>query len=172
MGGFTRKRPLFIPVLRSADYTSLFRRMKELDLSLRIDPRILSHDVIVAVDCTGINVTNWGEWMRETWRVQRGWIKVHAMNERETDQIPGLEVTDEPVQDDPLFTLLLDQSSENCKGEYHIHEVLGDGRYDRIHVFNTMEERGIKPGIKTRENAASRFTGSPYRAECDRNSLI
>lgn len=104
--------------------------------------------------------------MREKWRIRRGWIKVHAMIDIETDQILGLEVTDESVQDDPLFTPLLDQALENCGGEHLIRQVLCDGRYDRIHVFNTMEQRGIKSGIKTRLNAATRSTGPPYRAEC------
>ena len=40
-----------------------------------------------------------------------------------------------------------------------------------IHIFNTMEEREIKSGIKTRENAASRSTGSHYRAECVRERV-
>jgi hypothetical protein len=69
MEGFPRKLSLFIPGLRSADYTTLFRRIKDPDLSLKINPRILSHDGIVAVDSTGINVTNRGEWMREKWRI-------------------------------------------------------------------------------------------------------
>jgi len=99
--------------------------------------------------------------MREKWRIRRGWIKVHAIIDIETDQILGLEVTDESVQDDPLFTTLPDQASENCGREHLIHQVLGDGGYDRIHVFNTMEKRGIKSGIKTRLNAATRSTGSP-----------
>jgi len=165
MEGFTTNLSLIIPGLRSADYTTLFRRIKELDLSLNVNPQILSHDVIFAIDSTGIKVTNRGEWMREKWRVRRGWIKVHAMIDIETDQILGLEVTDESVQDDPLFTPLLDQALQNCRKPHPIHQVLGDGGYDRIHVFNTMEKRGIKSGIKTRENAATRSTGSPYRAE-------
>ena len=171
MEGFTRNLSLFIPSLRSADYTTLFRRIKELDLSLNVNPRILSHDVIVAVDSTGIKVTNRGEWMREKWRIRRGWIKVHAMIDIETDQILGLEVTDESVQDDLLFTPLLDQASEKCGNAHPIRQVLGDGGYDRFHVFNTMEKRGIKSGVKTRENAATRSTGSPYRAECVRQRV-
>jgi len=171
MEGFTTNLSLIIPGLRSADYTTLFRRIKELDLSLNVNPQILSHDVIVAVDSTGIKVTNRGEWMREKWRVRRGWIKVHAMIDIETDQILGLEVTDESVQDDPVFTPLLDQALENCGNAHPIRQVLGDGGYDRIHVFNTIEKRGIKSGIKTRMNAATRSTGSPYRAECVRERV-
>jgi len=109
--------------------------------------------------------------MREKWRIRRGWIKVHAMIDIETDQILGLEVTDESVQDDPLFTPLLEKASENCGKAHPIRQVLSDGGYDRIHVFNTMEKRGIKSGVKTRENAATRSTGFPYRAECGRERV-
>jgi len=100
MEGFTRKLSLFVPGLRSADYTTLFRRIRNLDLSLQVNPELLLRDVVVAVDSTGIKVTNRGEWMREKWRVRRGWIKVHTMIDVETGQILGLEVTDESVQDD------------------------------------------------------------------------
>ncbi len=168
MEGFTRKLRLFIPGLQSADYTTLFRRIRDLDLSLEVDPHLLSRDVIVAVDSTGIKVTNRGEWMREKWWVHRGWIKVHTMVDVKTGQILSLEVTDEKAQDDPQFTSLLDQAERTCGPGYAIHRVLGDGAYDRRHVFNTLEQRGIQSGIKTRENAATCSRGSPYRAECVR----
>lgn len=172
MEGFTRNLSLFIPGLRSGDYTTLFRRIKELDPSLNVDPRILSHDGIVAVDSTGIKVTRRGVWMREKWRIRRGWIKVHAMIDTETNQILGLEVTDESVQDDPLFTPFFDQASENCGREHRIRQVPGDGGYDRIHIFSTMEKRGIKSGIKTRLNAATRSPRSPYRTESVRERRL
>ena len=97
------------PSLKAADYTTLFRRINLLDLSLNGTPEVLAEDVIVAVDSTGIKVTNRGEWMREQWKVRRGWIKVHAMIDVETNQFLGLEITDETVQDDRMFVPLLDQ---------------------------------------------------------------
>jgi hypothetical protein len=168
MEGFTRKLSQYIPGLLSADYTTLFRRIKDLNLALDVDPQRLSNDVIVAVDSTGIKVTNRGEWMREKWKVRRGWIKVHAMIDVKTDQIVGLEVTDESIQDDQVFSSLIEQASGHCGEDHPISQVLGDGGYDRIHVFNTLEKRKILPGVKTRENAATRSRGSPYRAECVR----
>ncbi len=138
---------------------------------MRVDHRILSNNEIVAVNSTGIKVTKRGEWMREKWRVWRGWINVHAMIDVETDLVLGLDVTDESVQYDTQFTPLLDQASENCGKAHSLRQVLGDGGYDRIHVFNTMEKRGIKSGVKTRENAAPRSTGSPYRTECVRERV-
>lgn len=88
------------------------------------------------------------------------------MTDIETDQILNLEVTDESVHDNPLFPPIFNQATENCGNAHPFCQVLGDGGYDRIHVFNTIEKRGIKPEVKTQVNAAIRSTGSPYRAEC------
>ncbi|MDN7025355.1 IS5 family transposase [Methanoculleus sp. FWC-SCC1] len=173
MEGFVRKLAEFIPRLTAADYTTLFRRIEQLDLSLKVTPEFLAEDVIIAVDSTAITVTNRGEWMREKWKVRRGWIKVHAMIDVESNQILGLEVTDESVQDDQMFAPLLEQAVQNCGEEHPVYLVLGDGAYDRNEIFNLLEKRGILSGIKTRNDAATHSTGSPYRAECvrDRNRL-
>mgnify|MGYP000590058799 FL=1 len=61
MEGFVRKLATFIPGLTAADSTTLFRRIQRPDLSLNITPEILAEDIIVAVDSTGIQVTNRGE---------------------------------------------------------------------------------------------------------------
>jgi len=173
MVGFVRKLATFIPGIKAADYTTLFRRIKNLDLSLTVLPSILAEDVIVAADSTGIEVTNRGERMREKWRVHRGRIKVHLMIDVETNQILGLEITDESVQDDRMFVLLLDRTQQNCGEEHPVYRAPADGAYDRNELFNTFERRGIAPGIKTRVDAATHSTGSPYRAECarDRNRM-
>ena len=168
MEGFTRKLSDFIPKLESADYTTLFRRTRLLDLSLGVNQALISENVIVAVDSTGIKVTNRGEWMREKWKVRRGWIKVHAMVDVETNQTLGLEVTDEGAQDEEMFIPLLEQVADHC-GEEKIKSILADGAYDRKELFNELEKRMIKSGIKTRKNASTRSRGSPYRAECIRD---
>ncbi len=49
--------------------------------------------------------------------------------------------------------------------------MLGDGAYDRNKIFNLLEKRGIHAGIKTRTDAATHSTGSPYRAECVRDRI-
>ncbi|GLI46283.1 hypothetical protein MBOURGENBZM_10750 [Methanoculleus bourgensis] len=109
MEGFVRQLAAFIPGLTAADYTTLFRRIQRLDLSLTVTSELLTEDGIIAVDSTGIKVTNRGEWMREKWEVHRGWLKVHAIIDVETNQVLGLEVTDESLPDDRMFVPLLDQ---------------------------------------------------------------
>ncbi len=171
MEGFVRRLAAFIPGLKAADYTTLFRRIQRLDFSLPVVPELFAEDIFVAADSTGIKVTNRGEWMREKWRVSRGWIKMHAMIDVETNQALGLEITDESVQDDQMFIPLLEQTQQHASEEHPVYRVLADGAYDRNELINTLEQRRIASGIKTRVDAATHSTGSPYRAECvrDRN---
>lgn len=89
----------------------------------------------------------------------------------ETNQFLGLEITDESVQDDRMFTPLLDQVQQQCGEEHLVYRVLGDGAYDRNEIFTTLEHRNILSGIKTRADAATYSTGSPYRAECVRDRI-
>lgn len=112
--GFVRKLATFIPGFTAADYITLFRRVKLLGLSLKLTPEILTEDVIIAVDSTGIQVTNRRGWMREKWRVWRGWIKMHALIDLETNQFLSLEVTGEAVSGDRMFFLLLAQVQQHC----------------------------------------------------------
>lgn len=58
----------------------------------------------------------------------------------ETNQFPGLEITDESVQGDRMFTPLLDQIQQQCGEEHPVHWVLADGAYDRNEIFTTLEQ--------------------------------
>ena len=109
--------------------------------------------------------------MHEKWGVRCGWIKVHAAIAVETNQIPGLEVTDEAVPDDRMSVPLLDRVQQPCGEERPVCRVPGDGAYDRNEPFNALEQRKILAGIKTRTDAATRSTGSPYHVECGRERI-
>jgi hypothetical protein len=161
---FTRKLSSCIPNIRSADYTTLFRMIQQMDLSLNVNSKMLSQGVVVAVDSTGIKTTNRGEKMREKWKIRRGWIKVHAMNDAETNQILGLEVADESLQDNQMFESLIDQTTKHSD-KISVHQVLGDRAYDRNHIVNYREKYAMHSGIKTQTNAARRSHGSAFRAE-------
>ncbi len=66
-----------------------------------------------------------------------------------------------------MFKDLLEQAEENA-GNSRIVSSLADGAYDTKELFNLLEEKGIKAGIKTRKNAVTIAKGSPYRAKCIR----
>lgn len=139
MEGFLRALSLHVTV-KPADYTTLFKRIKDtrIDLSSTIEA---GEDVVIAVDSTGVRVTNRGEWMREKWNTHRGWIKVHLSVDVESKQILGLELTNEEVGDPEMFPSLLKQSQANSVS---IKKVLGDGAYDDRDTFNLLKENKIE----------------------------
>jgi hypothetical protein len=165
--GFLRKLSDLIPEVKPTDYTNIWRRGTQLKLNLPETISSSDEPVVIAVDSTGIKVTNRGEWMREKWKIHRGWIKVHMAVDVKTKEIVAIEVTDERVSDGSKFNSLIDQAEENLSGR-KIEEVLGDGAFDRRDIFDHLQQKGIQPVIKTRSNASTRARGSPARAKAVR----
>jgi Transposase DDE domain len=167
MEGFLRKLSDLISRDIAADYTTLFKRIAKMKITL---PETISEkreDVIIAVDASGIKVTNRGEWMREKWRVYRGWIKAHIAVDIKTKETLAIEITDESVPDSDEFDELINQTEQNIEGK-KIKRTLGDGGYDDKDCFNTLDKKKIESGLKTRINASTKSRGSPYRAKCVR----
>lgn len=161
MEGFYRKLSKYIRKIKAADYTTLFRRIRRINIEI---PETLKDRAVIAVDSTGIKVTNHGEWLREKWKIHRGWLKVHLAVDIRTKKILGIEITDERVSDSKMFPSLIEQAEKKAK----IEKILADGAYDTRDNFNLLEEKGIESGIKIRKNANPRARGSPYRKKCVR----
>ncbi len=165
--GFLRKLSDLISRDIAADYTTLFKRIAKMNITL---PETISEkedDVVIAVDASGVKVTNRGEWMREKWKVHRGWIKAHIAVDIKTKEILAVEITDETVADSEKFDELIDQTEQSVDGK-KIECVLGDGGYDDKDCFNTLDKKKIEAVLKTRINASTKSRGSPYRAKCVR----
>ncbi|CAD7768197.1 Transposase DDE domain protein [Candidatus Methanoperedenaceae archaeon GB37] len=107
MEGFLRKLSGLVSRDITADYTTLFKRISKMNFDL---PETISEeedDIVIAVDLSGVKVTNSGEWMREKWRVYRGGIKVHIAVDISTKETLAIEVTDETVTDSEKFDTYL-----------------------------------------------------------------
>jgi hypothetical protein len=165
--GFLRKLSELIPEIKPTDYTNIWRRGTQLKLSLPDTISSSNEPVVIAVDSTGIKVTNRGEWMREKWKIHRGWIKVHLAVDVKTKEIVAIDVTDERVSDGSKFNSLVDQAEENISGR-RIEKALGDGAFDRREIFDHLQQKKIQPVIKTRSNANTKARGSPARAKAVR----
>jgi len=164
--GFLRKLKEYIPAVPAApDYSQIWRRVRE--IGLNIQETLLSHhdeDVVISLDSSGVKVSNRGEWMREKWKVRRGWIKVHVAVDERGKQCVALEVTDEAVGDSRMFKPLVEEAVSNIKSKGgRVRQANGDGGYDTKDDFNTLDEMGVTPGIKMRKNASTRARGSPLR---------
>lgn len=165
MEGFFRKLSEYISGLKAADYTTFFKRIAK--LTLRIENENLTEDIILALDSSGIKVTNRGDWIRKKWRVRRGWLKVHIAVDALSKKLLALEITNESVGDNRKFKKLLRQAEKNV-GLNKIIRVLADGAYDTKAAFNFLCKKQIEAGIKIRKNASTKARGSPYRSKCVR----
>jgi len=161
MEGFLRKLSQYIPKLKAADYSTICKRMKKMDIKLPEEK--LGNDMIVALDSTGMKVSNRGEWMREKWKRRRGWIKVHIVVDAKSKKLLAMEITDERTGDGKMLKPLIEKAEKNV-GKGKIKRVSADGAYDSKENFEYLDGKGIEPAIKTRKNSSTKARGSPARA--------
>ena len=129
------------------DYTTMWWRVvrvKVQELNTEVNPQKEVEDVItIAVDSTGIKVTNRGEWIRDKWKKRRGFIKIHVAVNIKTKKIVSMEVTKEDVVDGKMLkpltrqAVLITSSSTSCTT---INRVVGDGANDSKDNFRYLTE--------------------------------
>ena len=93
--GFLKGLYRYIPEIKAADYTTIFKRLKKMNIEFPFQE--LDDDIILAIDSTGMKVSSRGEWMDHKWKVKKGWIKVHVAVDIKTKKLLALEITDESV---------------------------------------------------------------------------
>jgi hypothetical protein len=140
--------------LKAPDYTTIWWRVSKMKIALdsSIEP---GNDVTIAVDSSGIKVSNRGEWIRHKWKVKRGFIKVYIAVDMRTKQIIAMEITKEEVSDGRMLERLVDDSARKAD----VKQVMGDGAYDSRKNFRLLAERGIEPVIKVRKNSSFKAMG-------------
>ena len=52
------------------------RRVNKLDI--KVNESIGSDAIVIAIDSTGIKVSNRGEWIRDKWHIRKGYLKIHV----------------------------------------------------------------------------------------------
>lgn len=139
----------------------LFRRIGELEPNLRESLiEYNGRDVAIAVDASGLKVTNRGEWMREMMKIRgmkeeqrkrMGWIKINVSVDVKTIQVVSLKITDEKVADTKVFTELVGEAKNNVESKGgRLIRVCADKGYDSNKNFNFVEKLGITPAINIR----------------------
>ena len=152
--GFTRALSQYVDGLKAPDYTTIWWRVARMKVDLASSVE-LDKDVTIAVDSSGIKVSNRGEWIRKKWKVKRGFIKVHIAVDTRTKQILAIEVTREDVSDGRMLKRLVEDSA----GKADLKRVVADGAYDSKSNFRLLADRGIEPLIKVRRNASFKGGG-------------
>lgn len=147
-------------------YSTLQKRMKEISLQEWLPQKMLTGDLIVAVDASGIKIDNYSDWMRHKWhekaKTRRGWIKIHLIVDTSTHTIIDVKITKEDCGDQEQFIPLMQSA---LKQELKIKRGLGDGNYDDKKIFTFLHQNRIQPGIPPRKNASRKARGCVTRAK-------
>ena len=153
--GFTKALARYVKALKVPDHSSIQWRAET--FPVKLDKTLIDsgEDIVIALDASGIKVTNRGEWMRHKWKVKRGYLKIHLAVDVKRKKILALEVTDEKVGDGQMLQPLVEEASEKVK----VIKAIGDGAYDTKNNFRYLNDKGIEPVIKVHRNASSRAGG-------------
>ena len=141
------------------DYSNISKRINRLNIKINDDDDKSSiHDdyFVIAIDSTGIKVSNRGEWIRHKWNVKRGYLKIHVAVDIKKKRILSLQVTSEQVHDGKVLPQLIDDIS--LRQNKVIDTAIMDGSYDSNKNFQLLSFRGINPAIKVRKNSRCRKT--------------
>jgi hypothetical protein len=134
------------------DYSTISRRVNKLDI--KVNER-LSNNIVIALDSTGIKVSNRGEWIRDKWHVRRGYLKIHVAVDIRKKKVVSLQVTSEEVHDSRMMKKLVDHASENN----NVKRVIADGAYDSRKNFRYLSDYGIQAAIKVKRNSSGKAMG-------------
>jgi len=147
------------------NYSNISRRINRLDIKISLDgaDKFNLHDnnFVIAIDSTGIKVTNRGEWIRHKWKVKRGYLKIHIAVDIKRKRILSLDVTSEQVHDSKVLPVLIEDIT--IKQNKIVDSIIADGSYDNNKNFQFLSFKGIKPAIKVRKNSRCRKTNHYLR---------
>jgi hypothetical protein len=145
------------------NYTTINRRINRLNIKIEntTDSKEFKDEyIVIAIDSTGIKITNRGQWMREKWSVKnnnkKGYLKIHIAVNIKIKKILSMKVTDEQVHDSKALPELVDDVMKSDR-KITIGKLFADGAYEGNDIFGYLEDNGILPCIKVRKNARVRW---------------
>lgn len=148
------------------DYSTIWWRVAR--VTVDIDPSVdRTKDVTIAVDSTGIKVSNRGEWIRHKWAVKRGFVKFHLAVDVKTGKMLSVEVTEEDTPDGRMLQPLVQEAASRAD----VKHAIMDGAYDSRANFRYLSDNGIEPVIKVRKNSSLRAMGCMPRKLVVREQL-
>ena len=142
------------------DYSTISRRINRLDIKVEDNDskEFKENYLVIAIDITGINVTNRGQWLSNKWHVKKGYLKIHISVNITSKKILSIKVTDEQVHNGKtLLELVVDVIKPNRKITAAVGKLFSDGAYDSNDVFRCLSDNGVIPCIKLRKNSRVRL---------------
>lgn len=138
-------------------YSQIRRRIRH----LKLDFAHLHKDVLVGIDGSGMKVSNRGEWIRQKWKVRRGWVKIVIMGTQEGD-IVDVKVGNESLNEKTKARTLI--------RTYKPKTVLLDALHDANETFDLCEDLNVNIFCPVRKNSSKK--GLNARAKTVREQLV
>mgnify|MGYP001614707832 CR=1 FL=1 len=135
-------------------YTQICRRVNTLEINFQIN----EENLIIAGDGSGEKSTKRGGWMREKWKVRKGWIKVVILGTPE-GKVVDIRVGTEALDERASVRGMIKNNHKKIK------KIILDGLHDCRKTFDLCEKYKIETAIKIRKNAQSKAKGSPRRKQ-------
>ncbi|MEM5807481.1 MAG: IS5 family transposase [Candidatus Aenigmatarchaeota archaeon] len=147
--GFVKSLSKYIPIPNVPNYKTIERRIKK--LGLNVVKCFANHDknTIIAIDSSGIKVSNRSDWIRHKWKIRRGWLKLHVAVNIKTHEVISANITTEETGDAIIAENML---KEICY-KSSFKKLLADGAYDKSSIFEILKKNKIEPAIKIRKGA-------------------
>lgn len=143
------------------DYSQICRRYNGLEVDFKILEEDMKDFLDIDVDGSGEKSTKRGGWMREQWKVRKGWIKAVIMG---CENKKGKKYTiDIRVGNDALDERAAARGMVR-KNKDKINILFADGLHENEAMFDLCEKYQIPTAIKLRDNCSVR-TKSPRRKQ-------
>lgn len=146
--GITRKLVEISDLPAYNHYSTVNRRVNRLDVHLEIPPGSV---IEVGSDGTGYQAISGGEYLREKYgKKNRRWIQIVILGDPESKEPVDFEVNVTPRSEPDSAK---EQLKELKKKGVRVKGFYGDGGFDKIELWNYLEENRIQPKIKPDKNA-------------------
>jgi len=143
------------------DYSQICRRYNSLNIEFGVLEEDMKEYLLVGADGSGEKSTKRGGWMREKWKVKKGWIKVVIMgvkNSKEKKYVIDIRVGNENLDERAVARQMVRKNQKN------IGTLFADGLHENEAMFDVCEKYKIPTAIKLRDNCSTK-TKSPRRKQ-------
>jgi hypothetical protein len=126
---------------------TISRRINRLDIKINDtngkNMEFKDEYIVIAIDSTGIKVTNRGQGMREKWHIKKERIlDIHIAVNTKSKKILSMKVTNEHVHDSKALSELVENIIES-DSVTAIGKLFGDGAYEGNDIFRYLGNNGI-----------------------------
>jgi hypothetical protein len=143
------------------DYSQICRRYNFLEVGFDVLEEDMKDYLDVGVDGSGEKSTKRGGWMREVWKVRKGWVKVVIMgceNRKGKKYVIDLRVGNEKLDERSSARGMIREHHKN------INTLFADGLHENEAMFDLCDYYNIPTAVKLRDNCSTK-TSSPRRKQ-------